>query len=132
MINIEFQPIVPDRNYAPTRSFVTKWDVEIEKTRAKKIARRRDRDTKHFDHFDDDIEQGVSLPPIVSNDNVVNEIVNDDDTIDEEVQYWRTVRLEATHYDEKKVLQGNFEWYDMNNTEMSDMYDTPQTFPQRL
>lgn len=52
MLNIEFQPIVSARNYAPTRTFVTKWDVEIENTRTKKMSRSRERDTKYFNIFD--------------------------------------------------------------------------------
>ena len=42
------------RNYAPKRTFVTKWDVEIKKNRTKKLARSRDRDAKYYDYYDDD------------------------------------------------------------------------------
>jgi hypothetical protein len=47
-LNIEFQPVVSPRNFAPTRLFVTKWDVEIDNNRAKKISRNRERDAKYF------------------------------------------------------------------------------------
>ena len=47
-----FDPIIRNRNYAPTRTFVTKWDVEIDRNRVKKINRGRDRTAKYFDHFD--------------------------------------------------------------------------------
>lgn len=47
-----FDPIVRLRNYAPTRTFVTKWDVEIDRNRVKKINRGRDRSAKYFDYFD--------------------------------------------------------------------------------
>ena len=55
-------PIVTERNYAPIRTFVTKWDVEIENNRTKKISRGRERDTKYFENFD---EHADSLPPIM-------------------------------------------------------------------
>ena len=47
-----FDPIVRERNYAPTRTFVTKWDIEIDRNRVKKINRGRDRTAKYFDDFD--------------------------------------------------------------------------------
>jgi len=43
-----FDPIVRQRNYAPTRTFVTKWDFEIDRNRVKKINRGRDRTAKYF------------------------------------------------------------------------------------
>lgn len=56
-----FVPIVRERNYAPTRTFVTKWDVEIDRNRVKKINRGRDRTAKYFDDFD---HHSDSLPPL--------------------------------------------------------------------
>ena len=130
-LNIEFQPIVADRNYAPTRTFVTKWDVEIEKTRTKKISRRRERDTKYFEEFD---QHGDSLPPIVvlseyNDDTYSND--SDDDSDDgegeETRQRWlRSVHAENAYYDRKYgELNNNFEWYDMNQAEL----DTDQATP---
>ena len=54
-------PFVADRNYAPTRTFVTKWDVEIENNRTKKISRGRERDSKYFDYYTDEYE---TLPEV--------------------------------------------------------------------
>jgi len=61
-LNIEFQPITRPRNYAPQRTFVTKWDVEIENTRAKKIARSRERFTKYFDDQFDLHSDSLPIP----------------------------------------------------------------------
>ena len=118
MLNIEFQPIVAPRNYAPTRTFVTKWDVEIDNNRAKKIARRRDRDTKYFDDF-----EHVDLPPITLitpirvrfNDICdhinarialdVSELDDSDDGDGEETrQDWlRSIRAENEYYDRQPI-----------------------------
>ncbi len=117
MLNIEFQPIVSERNYAPTRTFVTKWDVEIEKNRTKKIARNRDRDTKYFEEFD---QHGDSLPPIM----ILSEYEDtySDDGEGETRQGWlRSVEAENAYYERKYgELNGNFEWYEMNQP------DTPR------
>ena len=109
MLNIEFQPIVADRTYAPIRTFITKWDVEIENNRAKKISRQRERDTKYFEEFD---QHGDSLPPMILSEY--------DDTYsngeDEEThQGWlRSVDAEKAYYNRKYgELNNNFEWYDM-------------------
>ena len=115
MLNIEFQPIVADRNYAPIRTFVTKWDVEIENNRAKKIARNRDRDTKYFEDFD---HHSDSLPPIVIlsefEDTYSNggwEVESDDGDGEETRQKWlRAVEAENAYYDRK--YGKSFEWYD--------------------
>jgi hypothetical protein len=53
--SIDFMPFA-ERNYAPTRTFVTKWDIEIKNNRAKKINRNRDRDAKYFDYYDSESE----------------------------------------------------------------------------
>ena len=110
-------PVVAHRNYAPTRTFVTKWDVEIENNRAKKIARNRDRDTKYFEEFD---QHGDSLPPIVHLCEYDETYSNDSDGEDEETrQGWlRSVEAENAYYNRKYgELNGNFEWYDMNQPE---------------
>ena len=129
MLNIEFQPIVANRNYAPERTFVTKWDVEIENNRAKKIARNRDRDTKYFEQFD---EHSDSLPPAA----VLSEYEDDaysngsddesDDGEGEETrQKWlRAVEAENAYYDQKYGRRSNDDWYDMNEAEL----DTDQAW----
>ncbi len=120
-------PFVADRNYAPTRTFVTKWDVEIENNHAKKKSRNRERDTKYFEQFD---QHSESLPPIV----VLSEY--DDDTYsngsddgegEETRQAWlRAVEAENAYYDRKYgELKDNFEWYDMNQAEL----ETDQAAP---
>jgi hypothetical protein len=132
MLNIEFQPIVSDRNYAPTRTFVTKWDVEIENNRTKKISRRRERDTKYFQDFD---QHSDSLPPIVilseydENYNGGWELESDDGEGEETRQGWlRSVAAENAYYDRKYgELKGNFDWYDMNQPEL----DTDQGAPRK-
>ena len=119
MLNIEFQPIIADRTYAPIRTFITKWDVEIENNRAKKISRRRERDTKYFEDFD---EHADSLPPIVILSEYEDDTYsNSDDGEGEETrQKWlRAVEAENAYYDRKYgELEGNFEWYDMNQDEL--------------
>lgn len=120
ILNIEFQPIVTDRNYTPERTFVTKWDVEIEKTRAKKISRRRERDTKYFEEFD---QHGDSLPVLKEAEEVWELDSESDDGEGEETrQAWlRAVEAENAYYDRKYgELKDNFDWYDMNQ---------PQTAP---
>jgi hypothetical protein len=104
MLNLEFQPFVAQRNYPPTRTFVTKWDVEIDRNRAKKIARRRDRDTKYFDDFD---HHSDSLPPMpimcefeTSYD--CEELESDDGEGEEFRQTWlRSVYAENAYYERK-------------------------------
>ena len=112
-LNIESQPVIADRNYAPTRTFITKWDVEIENNRAKKIARRRERDNKYFDYYDEDFE---TLPERQLDDaSAYWEIESSDDGEGEETrQRWlRSVEAENSYYDRKYgKLKGNFEWYD--------------------
>lgn len=107
-------PVVAHRNYTPERTFVTKWDVEIEKNRAKKIARNRDRDTKYFEEFD---QHGDSLPPIVHLCEYDETYSNDDG---ESEQGWlRSVEAENAYYERKYgELNGNFEWYEMNQPEI--------------
>jgi hypothetical protein len=125
-LNIEFQPIVADRTYAPTRTFITKWDVEIENTRTKKIARTRDRDTKYFDYYDDNYE---TLPAAIQKqDDCESDAESSDDGEGEETrQAWlRAVEAENAYYDRKYgELNDNFEWYDMNQAEL----DTDQAAP---
>jgi hypothetical protein len=125
-LNIEFQPIIADRTYAPTRTFITKWDVEIENNRTKKIARTRDRDTKYFDYYDDNYE---TLPAaIVKQDDEHQEDESSDDGEGEETrQAWlRSVEAENAYYDRKYgELNDNFDWYDMNQAEL----DTDQAAP---
>lgn len=48
-----FEPLVKSRNYPPQRIFVTKWDVEIDRNRIKKLSRSRERDSKYLHNFDD-------------------------------------------------------------------------------
>ena len=117
MLNIEFQPIVADRTYAPIRTFVTKWDVEIENNRNKKISRRRERDTKYFEEFD---QHGDSLPPIVILSEYEDDTYSNSDDGEEIRQKWlRAVEAENAYYNRKYgELNNNFEWYDMNQPEL--------------
>jgi len=106
-LNIEIQPFVADRTYAPTRTFITKWDVEIENNRAKKISRRRERDTKYFDYFEE-----VSLPVLkqVEDFDCAWEIDSEEDA-----GWLRSIYAENAYYNRKhEELKDNFEWYDMN------------------
>lgn len=127
-LNIEFQPIVADRTYAPTRTFVTKWDVEIENTRTKKISRGRERDTKYFEEFD---QHGDSLPVMKDIDELDCgcgwELESDDGEGEETRQAWlRSVHAENAYYERKYgELNDNFDWYDMNQPEL----DTDQAAP---
>ena len=120
-------PIVSDRNYAPTRTFVTKWDVEIENNRAKKISRRRERDTKYFEDFD---QHGDSLPPIEVRSEYGDESYYNNggwelESEEEETQGWlRSVHAENAYY-ELKYGKGIDEWYDKNEYKL----DTDQGAP---
>ena len=121
-------PFVADRNYAPTRTFVTKWDVEIENNRIKKRSRSRERDTKYFDYYNEDYESPL---PVKVNSEVDDgsdcgwELESSDDGEGEETrQGWlRSVEAENAYYDRK--YGKSFEWYDMNEAEL----DTDQAAP---
>ena len=114
MLNIEFQPIVSPRNYAPTRTFVTKWDVEIENNRTKKISRRRERDTKYFDDFD---QHGDSLPVILNDTN--DDCYSSDGDGEETRQGWlRGVHAENSYY-EQKYGKSCSEWYEVELEEVA-------------
>jgi hypothetical protein len=116
-LNINFQTVTI-RNYTPERTFVTKWDVEIENTRVKKISRGRERDTKYFDDFD---RHANSLP--VKNAQAWDIDSHHTDGEGEETrQAWlRAVEAENAYYERKySELNDNFDWYDMNQ---------PQTTP---
>ena len=107
-------PIVSDRTYAPTRTFVTKWDVEIENNRAKKISRRRERDTKYFDDFD---QHADSLPSEVRSEYGDESYYNNcgwELESEEETEGWlRSVHAENAYY-ELKYGKGIDEWYELN------------------
>uniref|UniRef100_A0A6C0D1X8 Uncharacterized protein n=1 Tax=viral metagenome TaxID=1070528 RepID=A0A6C0D1X8_9ZZZZ len=117
-------PFVADRNYAPTRTFVTKWDIEIDNNRAKKIARRRERDTKYFDYYDEEYES-LPLGQIDESNDCGWELeISDDGEGEETRQRWlRSVAAENAYYDLK--YGRSFEWYDMNEAEL----DTDQAAP---
>jgi len=120
-------PFVANRNYAPERTFVTKWDVEIENTRTKKISRGRERDTKYFEEFD---QHGDSLPAMKEIDKVDSdgwELGSDDGEGKETRQAWlRSVHAENAYYNRKYgELKGNFEWYDMNQPEVETVQVAP-------
>ena len=121
-------PFVADRTYAPTRTFITKWDVEIENNRTKKLSRCRERDTKYFDYYDENFE---SLPPAQVDVSESDELESDDGEGEETRQQWlRAVEAENAYYDRKYgELKDNFEWYDMNQAEL----DTDQAWsaPQK-
>jgi hypothetical protein len=116
-------PFVADRYYAPTRTFVTKWDVEIENNRIKQRSRSRERDNKYFDYYDEEYES--SFPVQVDDSTCGWEIESSDDGEDEETrQGWlRSVEAENAFYDLK--YGKSFEWYDMNEAEL----DTDQAAP---
>lgn len=134
-------PLVFQRNYAPTRTFVTKWDVEIENNRAKKISRRRERDTKYFEEFD---QHGDSLPPIVVISEYEDTYSNGDDCweLEGETEGWlRSVHAENAYYNRKYgELKGNFEWYDMNQPDtetpckrfLESQFDSDQSLFKRV
>ena len=109
-LNIKFQPVTV-RNYTPERSFVTKWDIETEKTRAKKISRRRERDSKYFDYFE---QYNDSLPEIKKVE-VDRELECAWELGDDSQSGWlRSIYAENAYYNRKcEELKGNFEWYDM-------------------
>ena len=110
-LNIKFQPVTV-RNYTPERSFVTKWDIEIQKTRTKKMSRRRERDTKYFDYFEE-----VSLPVKTVEVDLKLECAWDLG----DAGWLRSIYAENAYYNRKcDELKGNFEWYDM---------DQPHTAP---
>jgi len=108
-----FDPIVRQRNYAPTRTFVTKWDFEIDRNRVKKINRGRDRTAKYFD----DVEF-ADYYPVNSDGNRVrfkefcDEVIyfdtyqydtqSDDGEGEETRQAWlRAVHAENAYYERK-------------------------------
>lgn len=107
-----FDPIVRERNYAPTRTFVTKWDVEIDRNRVKKINRGRDRTAKYFDDFDC---HSYSLPILCdfqnnsncdweldSNDSNCGWELESDGEGEETRQAWlRSVHAENEYYERK-------------------------------
>ena len=116
-----FVPIMPDRNYAPTRTFVTKWDVEIENNRTKKITRRREHDTKYFDYSDDFEKYEDSLPPIVdqSEYDTYSDDSNDGEGEESRQAWLRAVHAENAYYDRKYgELNDNFDWYDLNQVQV--------------
>jgi hypothetical protein len=86
-------PVVSKRNYAPTRTFVSKWDIEINHNRNKKIARNRDRDTKYVDYFDSD---NGDEPLMDMND-------EDSDYSDEDsnAKWLQSIHAENEYYDKK-------------------------------
>jgi len=45
-------PIIPSRNVAEPRTFVTKWQPELDKKVKRKKAFSKDRDSKYFDDYD--------------------------------------------------------------------------------
>lgn len=111
-LNIKFQPVTV-RNYTPERSFVTKWDIEIEKTRTKKISRRRERDSKYFDYFE---QYNDSLPVLKEVDRKLECAWELDE--DSQSGWLRSIYAENAYYNRKcEELKGNFEWYDMDQPE---------------
>jgi hypothetical protein len=46
VLDVVFGPI-KKHNYTPIRSFVTKWDVELDHNRVKKISRTKERANKY-------------------------------------------------------------------------------------
>ena len=122
-----FVPIIAVRNYAPTRTFVTKWDVEIENNRAKKKSRNRDRDTKYS--FDQDFDYGVQLAQLVqietqkkqsqAEEHGWEKESSDDGEGEETRQGWlRSIEAENAYYERKYGRNLNFDWYDMNEAEL--------------
>ena len=123
-------PVVTERNYAPIRTFVTKWDVEIENNRAKKISRQRERETKYFEDFD---QHGDSLPEVRSEygdesyyNNEGWEFDSDDGEGEETRQGWlRSVHAENAYYELKYGKDLTFEWYDMNDPDLDTVQGAP-------
>jgi hypothetical protein len=121
-----FVPIVRPRNYAPTRTFITKWDVEIAKNRTKKMSRNRERDSKYFD-ANYDVPEMPEVQDDISDDGSEKHYMSDND-YDDEIQWINSVHTENKYYDDKNnKLIGNFEWYDMNSEE----FDTCQSAPRK-
>jgi hypothetical protein len=121
-------PIMTDRNYAPTRTFVTKWDIEIENNRTKKISRQRERDTKYFEDFD---QHGDSLPEVRSEygdesyyNNEGWEIESDGEGEETQQGWLWSIHAENAYYEQKYGKDLNyFKWYDDSELE------TNQTAP---
>jgi hypothetical protein len=129
-LNIEFQPFVSTRNYAPIRTFITKWDVEIENNRIKKLSRRRERDTKYFDYYEE--YEYLPLGQVTESNDESDcgwELESNDGEGEDTHQGWlRSVEAENAYYDRKYgELNNNFEWYDMNQAEL----DTDQASPYK-
>jgi len=131
-LNIESQPITRPRNFPPERTFVTKWDVEIDRNRVKKINRGRDRTAKYFDDFDFPVQNHVHFK--ICDDIIPSEIdseidsetdSNDGDGEETNSGWLRTIHAENAYYD------ANFdtEWYDMISAEFdSDQRKRPYDF----
>jgi hypothetical protein len=116
-LNINFQTVTV-RNYTPERTFITKWDVEIQKNRVKKLSRNRDRDTKYFDDFD---RHADSLPIKELCESLPIKELCDGEGEETRQAWLRAVEAENAYYDRKYgELKDNFDWYDMNQ---------PQTAP---
>ena len=113
-----FVPNVRERNYAPTRTFITKWDVEIDRNRVKKINRGRDRTAKYFDdvefhdypvnapetrvRFKELCDELISIDPYYYDTNYES----DDGDGEETNQKWlRSVHAENEYYERKFPLQ---------------------------
>lgn len=115
-LNIEFSPIVADRNYAATRTFVPKWDVEIDNNHAKKKSRNRDRDTKYFIEQDFEYQLPYSTSCVIPLQVQVTEaedvwdIESSDDGEETRQRWLRAVEAENAYYDRK--YGKSFEWYD--------------------
>ena len=134
-----FVPMVQPRNYAPTRTFITKWDVEIANNRTKKMSRSRERDSKYFhsdtdydlpempegqdDKSDDGSEKHYMNDPSKDHD----DDSDDNDDYDDDVKWMNSVHAENRYYDNKYKLKDNFDWYDMNAAE----FDTDQGAPRK-
>jgi hypothetical protein len=100
-----FDPIVRQRNYAPTRTFVTKWDIEIDRNRIKKINRGRDRDYKYFDDFDYHSDSLPPMPILCEFENTYDcgwELESDEGEGEQFRQTWlRSVYAENAYYERK-------------------------------
>ena len=111
-LNIESQPITRPRNFPPERTFVTKWDVEIDRNRVKKINRGRDRSAKYFDDFDLPDYYPVNAPEPktrVSFKEFCDDLISihtyqydtDYDSDGEETRHMRSVHAENAYYERK-------------------------------
>ena len=105
-----FDPILRQRNYAPTRTFVTKWDFEIDRNRIKKINRGRDRTAKYFDDVEFPLHYPVNAPEtrkelcdeVLSIDTYQYDTQSDDGEGEETRQAWlRAVHAENAYYERK-------------------------------